>query len=50
MEASVDGGSQKRGSGWNYNSNIGTCNKQKNSEHELDHDIQTIVVFSSTEE
>ena len=50
MEASFDGGSQKRGSGWNYNSNIGTCNKQKKSENELDHDIQTIVVFSSTEE
>jgi len=45
VEASFDGGWQKRGSGWNYNSNTGTCNKQKNSEHELDHDIQTIVVF-----
>ena len=45
MEASFNGGWQKRESGWNYNSNTGTCNKQTNSEHELDHDIQTIVVF-----
>jgi hypothetical protein len=45
VEAIFNGGWQKRGSGWNYNSNTGTCTKLKNSEHELDHDIQTIVVF-----
>jgi hypothetical protein len=45
VEASFNGGWQKRGSGWNYNSNTGAYNKQTNSEHELDHDIQTIVVF-----